>query len=298
MDDAHKIWHNPAMIQIPTWHLYGESHAFPDLLHIERIVDRAAGLDWEIAPHRHLHLHQVFLLTSGTIRHSPDEVVQDILPPMVINIPRGTVHSFVFSAGTEGYVLTLPAGEFPDIFDPRSETAEPISRSFAIPAGALQTRFDQIAALYPTSQPFRRTRLRGEAMALVAAMLVQAPQGQAHTPRDARIKRFEDEVLASLHQRLSIDHYAGALSMSARTLSRLCKAETGLSAQGFVEAFRMRGACRLLVYTRMSAQQVAYALGFEDPSYFGRVFQRHLRLSPRAYRQKFDTEPSVGHTVA
>ena len=50
----------------------------------------------------------------------------------------------------------------------------------------------------------------------------------------------------------------------------------------------MREACRLLVYTRMTAQQIAYQLGFEDPSYFSRVFQRNLHISPSAYRSRFD----------
>ena len=55
------------MERIPTWQLYGEASPFPDLLHIERIVDRAAGQDWVIAPHRHVNLHQIFLIRSGVV---------------------------------------------------------------------------------------------------------------------------------------------------------------------------------------------------------------------------------------
>ena len=51
---------------IPVWHLYGENSAFPDVLQIETITDRAEGLDWQIAPHQ--HLHQFFLLQEGAAR--------------------------------------------------------------------------------------------------------------------------------------------------------------------------------------------------------------------------------------
>jgi AraC family transcriptional regulator, transcriptional activator of pobA len=68
----------------------------------------------------------------------------------------------------------------------------------------------------------------------------------------------------------------------------LCKASTGLTVQGDVEAQKMHEACRLLVYTSMPAQQIAYHLGFDDPSYFSRVFQRNLHLSPSAYRSRFE----------
>ncbi|MEO8244065.1 MAG: AraC family transcriptional regulator [bacterium] len=273
---------------IPVWQLYGESQAFPDVLHIERIIDRAAGLDWTIAPHRHLHLHQLFLLLSGDSRLTLDGTAQAITPPMVINIPRGTVHGFSFSAGTEGYVLTLPADGFPDLFGPMAETSATLNRAFTLAATDLTGRFAAISAGHGGSQPFRRTLLRAEATALVAQVLALAPEMQPQRAPDPRLKQFEAAVRQSLQDRRSIAAYAADLTLSPRHLSRLCKAETGLSAQAFVEALTMREACRLLVYTRMTAQQVAYHLGFDDPSYFGRVFQRNLHLSPRAYRARFE----------
>ena len=94
------LWHYRAMAQtpIPSWQLYGEVNAFPDILHVERIVDRAAGLDWTIGAHRHLHLHQVMLLTSGDIRLTLDGDKIGVQPPAIINLPRGTVHGFSFSS--------------------------------------------------------------------------------------------------------------------------------------------------------------------------------------------------------
>jgi AraC family transcriptional regulator, transcriptional activator of pobA len=68
MDRPGKSWHFSDMDRplITSWQLYGEDRAFPDLRHVERIVDRAAGPDWRIAPHRHTYLHQVFLLWEAT----------------------------------------------------------------------------------------------------------------------------------------------------------------------------------------------------------------------------------------
>ncbi|MBI1173366.1 helix-turn-helix domain-containing protein [bacterium] len=291
MDAQSSFWHISAMAadQIPTWQLYGDARALPDVLHVERIVDRAAGLDWTIAPHRHLHLHQVFLLCSGEINLQLDGTARKIAPPAVINVPRGTVHGFTFSAGTEGFVLTLPADDFPDLFGAMAEASASLGRPFIAGGDGMEDRFQTLFAHHAESQPFRRTLLRAEATALVAALLAQAPEVQPHRRIDPRIKAFEDLARRSLHEARSLEDFASALSMSPRHLSRLCKAETGLSAKAYVEALKMREACRLLVYTRMSAQQVAYHLGFDDPSYFGRVFQRNLQFSPAAYRKRFET---------
>jgi AraC family transcriptional activator of pobA len=292
MDGPHNIWYFPAMASaaIPTWHLYGEVSAFPDILHVEQVVDRAAGLDWTIEAHRHLHLHQLFLLTSGDIRLTLDAAPKTVFPPMVVNIPRGMVHGFSFSTGTEGYVVTLPADDFPDLFAAPAETSTALARAFTLRAdAAICQRFQALAAAHAGNPVFRRTLLRAEAAGLVAQVLEkdrEIHEGQASM--DPRIQRFAAMVRDQVTRRFSLQALAKALALSPRHLSRLCKAQTGMTAQGYFEAQKMREASRLPVYTRMSVQQIAYQLGFDDPAYFSRVFHRNLHLSPSAYRARFD----------
>lgn len=290
MDTTLNIWHLSDMDRdpIPTWQLYGEHQAFPDVLHVERIADRAEGLDWTIAPHRHLHLHQVFVLTSGRILLTIDGERHSPVPPVVINIPRSTVHGFSFSAGTDGFVLTLPAVSYPDLFGESSETAAALDRAFVLPTGGWQTRLNLISDLHAGNTPFRQSLLRAEAMLFVATLLAMAPETRQSRMPDPRIARLEALVRQSFADNRRVEAFAADLSLSARHLSRLCKAQTGLSAQAYIDSLKMHEACRLLVYTRMSAQQVAYALGYDDPSYFSRTFKRSLRLSPGAYRAHFE----------
>jgi AraC family transcriptional regulator, transcriptional activator of pobA len=292
MDRARILWYFSAMAStmIPSWQLYGEVTAFPDILHVEQVVDRAEGLDWTIGAHRHVHLHQLLLLTFGDINLTLDGEPNTIVPPAVINIPRGIVHGFSFSSGTEGIVLTLPADDFPDLFTAPAETATALARVFTLTADpAIVHRFHAITAAHAGHAPFRRTLVRAEVAALVAEVTAKAHEIYGkRVSIDARIQQFEAMVRNSISRRFSLSDTSQALSMSPRHLSRLCKAETGMTAQGYFLAQKMREACRLLVYTGMSAQQIAYHLGFDDPSYFSRVFRRFYRLSPSAYRSRFE----------
>jgi AraC family transcriptional regulator, transcriptional activator of pobA len=232
----------------------------------------------------------VFLLTSGAINLTIDGEPFTAVLPAVINIPRGTVHSFLFSAGTEGMVLTLPATDFPDIFVAPAETAAALSQVFIASAEPeVCRRFHALASAHAGKAAFRRTLLRAEVAALLAQVAegVKEISGERAIP-DHRIQMLEDLVRANTSSRFSLPGLARALSMSPRNLSRLCKAETGMTTQRFVHAHKMREACRLLVYTRMSSQQIAYELGYDDPSYFSRVFKRSFRASPGAYRGRFD----------
>lgn len=280
MDEAGILWHFPAMI--PSWQLYGEASPFPDILHSERIVDRAAGMDWRIGAHRHMGLHQVFLIREGAITLDLDGTRLAPLPPVVLNIPPGVVHGFSFAAGTEGHVLTLPTADFPELSTP--ETA-PLHRAFHAGGAGLEPAFDRIAALHDGSGPLRRLRLRAAALDLACAVTERAPVS-ATPGQDPRIARLEALVRGNLSEPRQSRDYAAALGLSDRHLRRLCLEATGLSAHGFIEQLRLREACRLLAYTRMQVQEVGFALGIDDPAYFARVFRRGMGLSPQDYRSR------------
>jgi AraC family transcriptional activator of pobA len=155
--------------------------------------------------------------------------------------------------------------------------------------GAVMRGFDRLAAVHAGQGRFRRTRLRAGVAGLLALILENAPgDGTDRAALDPRVQRFQDLVRRNLAQAVDLAAIAPQLGLSPRHLNRLCLAGTGMTAVRYIEATKMREACRLLVYTRMTAQQIGYQLGFDDPSYFSRVFQRNLTLSPRAYRARFD----------
>jgi AraC family transcriptional activator of pobA len=294
MDEAGIFWYIPAMMiathKIPAWQLYGEDHPFPDLLHIERIVDRAAGLDWQITAHRHLHLHQMFLILCGQVWVSVDGNNLSANPPVLMNVPREAVHGFRFSAGTEGYVLTLPASDFPELFGAEAATATLLRRPFLIsaPEGIADT-FARITVLYEGEGALRRLRLRAEVIALCCAASEAAGiVGAAPEGGDPRILRFGILIREHLAQGWQLADYSGALAVSERHLRRLCLQATGLSAHAFIESIRLHEACRLLAYTRMRVQEVGFALGFDDPAYFARTFRRGTGMSPGDYRAKLE----------
>ena len=47
---------------IPVFALYGETAPFPDIIHIERIADRATSHGWTIAAHSHGQLAQLIVI--------------------------------------------------------------------------------------------------------------------------------------------------------------------------------------------------------------------------------------------
>ena len=86
------------------------------------------------------------------------------------------------------------------------------------------------------------------------------------------------------HRSWTLKELSGAAGVSLHHLSRLFKRETGYSPKQFLNRYRVEHAKTLLAETQLSVEQVAQAVGFENPKYFARLFRQIRRLSPREYR--------------
>lgn len=274
---------------IPSMALYGERGRFPDVMHCERIRDRAGLHDWRIAPHRHRDLHQFFLIRRGNAWITVDGRGRDLVLPVLISIPAWVVHGFRFSAGTEGHVLTVPVAELPEIFGEASALAPALARwgVLASPARGLGTLFEAVIAEGSATDAMRAPLMRALA-AQIACLTARALSGKTQTPSryEGHMRAFERLLRENPRQRWQVRDYATALSLTPTHLNRISRARTGLSAARFIEARRFQEARRLLAYTRMSVAEVGYALGFDDPAYFSRVFRRQTGETPSSYRKR------------
>jgi len=78
---------------------------------------------------------------------------------------------------------------------------------------------------------------------------------------------------------------ASAAGLSPAHYSCLFREHTGFAPIDFVIRLRVQHACRLLDSTTKSVNEVAAAVGYDDPYYFTRCFRRVMGCSPRDYRK-------------
>jgi AraC-like DNA-binding protein len=112
------------------------------------------------------------------------------------------------------------------------------------------------------------------------ARTLLAQQAQAEEPLA--------EVRAAVRARLDdgdlkVEAVARELATSARTLQRRL-GEAGTSFQAIVDDERRRAAESYLREARLAVGDVAYMLGYSEPSAFVRAFKRWTGTTPRAYR--------------
>lgn len=97
----------------------------------------------------------------------------------------------------------------------------------------------------------------------------------------ADVQRLLAARLANRDVRLGT--VARMLAMSRRTLQRRLAAE-GVSFEGLLDAIRRETAGRYLRESALATGDVAYLVGFADPTAFHRAFRRWYGISPEGYR--------------
>lgn len=83
----------------------------------------------------------------------------------------------------------------------------------------------------------------------------------------------------------SVGHLADALHLSVSQLQRKISAMTNLTPVQIIRDLRLRRAKELLQSTDLTVAEVAYQAGFNDPSYFTRLFVRELNCTPSAWKE-------------
>jgi transcriptional regulator GlxA family with amidase domain len=75
--------------------------------------------------------------------------------------------------------------------------------------------------------------------------------------------------------------------LTARTFARRFAAATGRTPIEHVHALRVERARELLELGRLPVDDVGYAVGYEDPTFFRRLFKRTAGMTSAAYRRKY-----------
>jgi transcriptional regulator GlxA family with amidase domain len=140
----------------------------------------------------------------------------------------------------------------------------------------------------------------GEAMRIAKVYLLKwHDEGQLpYTPlvrlqphADATVRDCESWLAKHFREPGPVGRLARHARIAERTLKRRFKAATGLAPIDYVQNLRIEEAKRLLESSEQPAEEISAEVGYEDASFFRRVFRRSTGLSPGQYRRMFGSMP-------
>lgn len=96
---------------------------------------------------------------------------------------------------------------------------------------------------------------------------------------------YKDALSQFIYEKQQVAEYADLLHISPNHLNKCVKTATGQSARDLLDEMILLEAKVLLAQTDLSVSEIAWQIGKQDPSNFGRFFKTKLGITPKEYRE-------------
>lgn len=249
------------------------------------------------APHKHSTYLCVFF-TQGGGTHQVDFDSYEVAPGTVFVLNPGQAHCWDLSADTDGYVFFHTREFYDNIFLHRKiddfpffylRQNDPLIRPMGEELGRLTSLFDLLCQEYRTERLYQTASLESltDLIYIELARLYDRDNRErsgsgVHYENALKLQKLIDQHFRKIK---SPGRYAEMLHMTTRHLSRICNEVMGCSTSDLIADRITLEAKRLLTSAEITVGEVAGWLGYEDYSYFIRLFKKRTGMSPRAFQQ-------------
>lgn len=111
-------------------------------------------------------------------------------------------------------------------------------------------------------------------------------------PDDSRLYPVLRYLTDHVQEELRMDEVALRYNLSTRNLSRLFQ-ESNIHFSSYVNRLRIMRAIELMTDGGRTMQEIAYAVGFNNPNHFNRVFRQVTGQSPKNYLRSCQEDETV-----
>lgn len=102
-----------------------------------------------------------------------------------------------------------------------------------------------------------------------------------------RLQTFYNYIHQNYHKEVSLDEAAELVNLSKSAFCKFIKRRTYKTFSQIVNQVRLQKASDLLIKTDNPIMTICYDVGYNDPSYFFKVFQKETGFSPKQFRLNY-----------
>jgi len=145
---------------------------------------------------------------------------------------------------------------------------------------------------YERRSPFFETMLKANLL-LILSILIRQVNGRVVKAGFEKLEKYKDIMSRAVeyihnnyHEDIKLEEVSALSNLSRSTFCSLFKEWTGKTFNRYLTDIRISNAKILLKQREFSVTDVCYATGFNELSYFCRIFKKYTGLSPNYYRKQ------------
>jgi AraC-like DNA-binding protein len=99
------------------------------------------------------------------------------------------------------------------------------------------------------------------------------------------VRSFEELIEKNYKKEQSPSAYADMMNITTKHLNRICRTSLNKTATEVITERSILEAKRMLAQSSSTVMQISDELGYDDNSYFSRLFKKHVGQTPTEFRQ-------------
>ena len=253
-------------------------------------------------PHRHSY-YEICIFANGAGRHEIDFQTYPIASYSIHFLTPGQVHLISSEKDYHGYLMVFKREFYPVTLENKdilfelpffnNPSISPILELNKEDFSQIQTLIDNIKSELVNYNEYTPEILRSY---LHIFLLKCKNYFDLYRPEisgnddiayktASKFRYLVEQHFSSLH---FVSEYADMMALTSPKLNKTVNRMTGYNASDVITNRIVLEAKRLLTYTELTNKEVAFRLGYEDPSYFSRIFKNKTGDTPSEFKNKMN----------
>jgi AraC family transcriptional activator of pobA len=248
-----------------------------------------------VDPHRHDH-EELLIITHGHPVHYLDFRKEELQSPVIVYVAQGKVHSFIPDAETRGWVIRYKNELVPQSrFNFYSNFLDQIN--YQLSEDYCSTTLNSLCEIM--LKEYQQEPVNYQVIThLLSALLSKLETDSKKEYLDNQPSNHSQIITFNTFLKIlennfmrpeGADFYAEKLTMSSRNLNLISQSVFGKSITEIIETRKLIEARNLLLNSGKSVSEIGYELGYNEKSYFTRVFRKKTGVTPTEYREQMHT---------
>lgn len=256
----------------------------------------------DCSPHVH-SFYEILWFQEGEGRHTVDFIDYDVKPGTIFFFSPGQIHHFDRKHGYKGVAIKMCTDFMKDAGVVQSNLflkynafhtydTTPYYVIDDATAAMLQSLVDEMESEAQCGGQFGNIDILKSLLCIFLAKVqrhgLQESEVVLNTFKSGhqlfiQFRRLVEQEYATLH---TVQEYADRLNVAVRTLNKCVNECSRKSPLAFINDRIILEAKRMVRYTSMMIKEIAYELGYDDPSYFVKFFKRQTGSLPSDFREQ------------
>ena len=243
---------------------------------------REVGREWNFikwnSSHPDIQYHRLYFLTEGSARLYTYNGELDLVPGKVYFIPAFSVRESSIDGKMNKYYIHFQSSLH--LFSLYRYLSDKYSVNST---GETEFLFRTVVENYSKSSVSARFKVQG-AMNLLLSDFIS---DRTTTALDiAKFDEVLDYIDAHYSENITLASLASIMNISSMYFSNYFKRVFNISPKQYILNKRLMESQRMLLESRMTIKEIAYAVGFENENYFSEFFTSKVGISANKFRKR------------